>query len=78
MIATPVYFHLKSGTITVEKPWKIVGWCDTLDNSLMVNREGQIALMMHHPEHGDCWQHYPLFDDDERKEAVFVSRSLTQ
>ena len=73
-LATPVYKDIASDTITVERPWEVLGWCDRLDGHLMHGREGQIALMMWHPEEGEAWEHYPLFDEDDRDAAKFVSR----
>jgi hypothetical protein len=71
---TPVYKDVASNTITIGKPWKLLGWCDNLDGSLMHGREGQIALLIWHPVEGEAWQHYPLFDEDDRQAAKFMSR----
>jgi hypothetical protein len=73
-LSTPAYRDTASGTITVEKPWQLIGWCDQVDGNLMHGREGQIALMMWHPEEGEAWEHYPLYDQDDRDAAIFVSR----
>ena len=68
---TPCYRDIASGRITVEKPWAIVGWSDQVSRNLMRGREGQIAIMLFHPDRGEFWQHYPLMDQDMRDAAVF-------
>ena len=73
-IATPCYWDVANRQIVVEQPWVITGWSDKVDGALMHGREGQIGLMMWHPEEGEAWEHYPLFDKEDRDEAVFVSR----
>jgi hypothetical protein len=73
-VGTPVYLDTASGIIVIEKPWRLLGWCDKLDSILMIGREGQIGLLMWHPDKGEVWEHYPLFDEDERSTAIFQSR----
>ena len=73
-VATPAYLDGATDTITVTKPWTVIGWSDRVDERLMVGRDGQIGLMMFHPEEGEAWEHYPLFDEDDRDAAIFVSR----
>lgn len=72
-LATPVYIDTPTGMNIVEKPWILLGWSDNVNNTLMCGQEGQIALMMFHPEEGEAWEHYPLFDG-ERENARFVYR----
>jgi hypothetical protein len=74
-ISIPIYYDGPSDTITVAKPWSVVGWSDAVDERFMYNRENNIGLMMFHPEEGEAWQHYPVFEDDFMETYVFVSRS---
>lgn len=60
--------------IRVLPPWRLVGWSDRIDARLMRGREGQVGIMFWHPMHGNVWEHHPLVDEDERDNAIFVSR----
>lgn len=75
--ATPCYRDTASGLIVVERPWELVGWCDgkEIDSRLMIGREGQVCLMLWHPAHGSYWEHYPLYDDEERACAEFERKA---
>lgn len=72
--ATPCYLDTASGRIVVERPWRVTGWSDQVDERLMYGREGQVCLMLFHPEHGEFWEHYPLFDEEDRDRAVFEAK----
>jgi hypothetical protein len=70
-VPAPCHLDLSSGRLKVDAEFQITGWCDNPDEQLMHGREGQIVLMFFHPEYGEIWEHYPLFDEDEREAAIF-------
>jgi len=69
----PCWRDLATGAIGVEPEWDLVGWSDRIDEHLMCNREGQIGLMLFHPDVGEMWQHYPL-EKEDMGSAVFIRR----
>jgi len=70
-VPQPARLNLHTGKIEIEQGFAITGWCERPDELLMHGREGQILLMFFHPDEGEIWEHYPLFDEDERSRAVF-------
>lgn len=72
--AQPCYRDIATGRIVVERPWQVIGWSDDIDGCLMHGREDYMGLMLHHPEYGEWWEHYPLMDEDDRREAVFEAK----
>ena len=73
-VASPCRLDSATGRIVITSPWVLVGWGENIDDRLMHGREGQIVLMFHHPEHNELWEHYPLFDQEDRDGAVFEYR----
>lgn len=69
-LPTPCYLDIAARQPVVEAGYELVGWADNIDQRLMRDREGQIALMLFHPEYGEVWQHYPALLC-EREELVF-------
>lgn len=72
--ATPCYLNIATGRPVIERPWRLVGWCNNVDESLMHNREGQLCLMLFHPEEGEWWQHYAVIDDEDRRQLRFDAK----
>ena len=78
-IEQPAIYDLDSREVVIELPWQLIGWSDALGSGLMHGREGQIALLFWHQ---DCeifgcdevWQHFGLYDEEERNGQVFVYR----
>lgn len=71
-LAPPCHGDIATGRIRIATPWVLCGWSDAVADELMYRREGQIGLMLWHPDEGEAWQHYPLFTDEDREAAVFV------
>ena len=73
-VGTPCYRDTATGRIKVDDDFAIIGWCE-VDKlaGLASNREGQIAIMLWSGRDGieEAWQHYPLFDRDERDATIF-------
>lgn len=70
-VPQPARLNLHTGKIEIVQGFAITGWCERPDEQLMHGREGQILLMFFNPEEGELWEHYPLFDDEDRSNAVF-------
>lgn len=71
-IASPVYLDLPTGYIVIDKGFKLIGWCDSISEYFMYDREGQIVIMIYDEEYGEeIWEHFPLIDADEREDAKF-------
>lgn len=67
----PCHFDTATGRLRVEYGWHITGWCASPPDELCPGfRKGQITMMFFHAENGEMWQHYPLYDEDERDAAV--------
>lgn len=73
-IPGPAHLDLASGLIKVDDDFWLVGWCGKIDPHLMYGREGQIGLMFFSKDDGEVWEHYPLFDDDDRAAAKFDTK----
>jgi len=70
MTPTPCHLDTATGRLKVDPNYHLVGWCERPPPELMHGRQGQILLMFFNSEEGEIWQHYPLFDKDERDAAV--------
>ena len=70
-IGTPVWLDFANGWIKVDPEFRLLGWSDKLEPGLMINRKGQIGLLLWHPDYGECWEHYPLCDEGDMDAAVF-------
>ena len=75
-VATPCHLDTATGYMLVDRYYHLTGWCDSPPKELMHNREGQIALMFFSAEDGDVWQHYPLFDKDDRDAAILDCKEV--
>ena len=74
-IPTPVYFKGERGgniIYTIASGWSPSCWSDTLEAQLMLNREGNIGLMLFHPEEGEVWMHVHIFENFNLKDIIFV------
>lgn len=59
---------IEGNRIRVAASWQLVGYTD--GDVPGGDRDGQLAIMLHHEEHGELWQHFPM---TAAKEFVFVS-----
>lgn len=74
-VPQPVHWDRQLDGPVVDKDYYLIGWSDSLDERFMHNREGQIALLLFHPEMGEIWQHYPAYEED-RETLLFQGRLL--
>lgn len=57
-----VNLELRERCLTIGDGFQLIGWCDCMPTELMLNRAGQVGLMLWHPEHEHLWVHCPLFE----------------
>lgn len=74
-VPTPVHLDLhdkRNGfTLLVAKGWTVTGVCYSPPQEIMsASREGQIVIMLFHPDEGELWQHYPLYKKSYQKRTV--------
>lgn len=67
----------KTGIYELEDNWMILGKCVSgIDEHLMIGREGQICLMFFHSKEGECWTHFPAYDEDDYSNTFLVGAYL--
>ena len=73
-IPTPCWLDLASGLINVDDDFYLVGRCTKMHEHVSHGREGQVGIMLFCEEYGEVWEHYPLWDEDEREAANFSTK----
>jgi len=70
MSMTPCNLDTATGRLFVDRDFQLIGWCANPPSEIMRGRDGQIVMMFANDDDGEMWQHYPLFDQDERDAAI--------